>query len=129
MAIALKNNLSHLDENIAHIKKLEQKLIQGLHEREIKFVRNGGNLRIPGNISLSFANQSGEALLHRLDLMGISVSTGSACNSEITQISHVLREIGLDNQLAKGTIRISLGKTNTEEDIEIILSALSKIVK
>lgn len=61
--------------------------------------------------------------------MGISVSTGSACNSEITQISHVLHGIGLSDQLTKGTIRISLGKYNTEEDIETILSALSKIMK
>ena len=61
--------------------------------------------------------------------MGISVSTGSACNSETTEISHVLQGIGLSDRLAKGTIRISLGKTNTEEDIEIILSALSKIIK
>ena len=128
MAIALKNNISHLDENIAHIKKLEQKLIDGLYEREIQFVRNGSDMRVPGNISLSFGDYEGEALLHRLDIMGISVSTGSACNSETTQISHVLQGIGLSDRLAKGTIRISLGKTNTEEDIEKILSALSKII-
>lgn len=129
MAIALKNNLSYLNENIAHIRRLEQKLIDGLCERKIQFFRNGSNMRVPGNISLSFDNYDGEALLHRLDLMGISVSTGSACNSETTQVSHVLQGIGLSDRLAKGTIRISLGKTNTEEDIEIILSALSKIIK
>lgn len=83
---------------------------------------------VPGNMSLSFGDYEGEALLHQLDLMGISVSTGSACNSETTQISHVLHEIGLSDRLAKGTIRITLGKTNTEEDIEKILSALSKII-
>ena len=128
MATALKNNVSHLDENIAHIKNLEQRLIDGLYEREIQFVRNGSDMRVPGNISLSFDDYEGEALLHRLDLMGIFVSTGSACNSETTQISHVLQGIGLSDRLAKGTIRISLGKTNTEEDIETILSALSKII-
>lgn len=129
MAIALENNLSHLNENIAHIEKLEEKLSDGLREREIKFVRNGSNMRVPGNMSLSFDGYDGESLLHRLDLMGISVSTGSACNSETTQISHVLHEIGLSDRLAKGTIRISLGKNNTEEDIETILSALSRIMK
>lgn len=129
MAIALENNLSHLDENIAHIERLEQKLTDGLREREINVVRNGSDMRVPGNMSLSFDGYDGESLLHRLDLMGISVSTGSACNSESTQISHVLHGIGLSDQLAKGTIRISLGKNNTEEDIETILSALSKIMK
>jgi len=128
MATALKNNLSHLNDNIAHIKMLEQKLIDGLRERKIQFVRNGSDMRIPGNISLSFYNHEGEALLHRLDLMGIYVSTGSACNSVTTQVSHVLQEIGLDDRLARGTIRISLGKTNTKEDIEAILSALSKVI-
>ncbi len=128
MAVALEKNLRFLNENTAHIKKLEKDLIDGLRMKKIDFVRNGGDIGIPGNISLSFGGYEGEALLHRLDLMGISVSTGSACDSHNTRISHVLREIGLSNILAKGTIRISLGKSNTEDDIKAILSALSKIV-
>lgn len=84
---------------------------------------------IPGNISLSFPGYSGEALLHRLDLMGICVSTGSACNSRETQISHVLQAIKLEPELAKGTIRLSLGKNNTEGDIDEIVDALLRILK
>ena len=60
-------------------------------------------------------------------LMGISLSTGSACNSHITQISHVLQAIHLPESLAKGTIRISLGKNNTIEDVNAIVTALKKI--
>ena len=67
-------------------------------------------------------------LLHRLDLMGISVSTGSACNSVDTEISHVLQAINLDESYAKGTIRISLGKNNTVDDVDLICSAIKKIV-
>ena len=63
-------------------------------------------------------------LLHRLDLMGICVSTGSACDSKETQISHVLRAIGLDESYAKGTIRVSFGKDNTVEDAEKIARSL-----
>ena len=55
--------------------------------------------------------------MHRLDLKGICVSTGSACDSKETQISHVLKAIGLEEMLAKGTIRISLSKYNTEQDV------------
>lgn len=67
-------------------------------------------------------------LLHRLDLMGIMVSTGSACDSKNTQVSHVLRAIRAHMDYAVGTIRISLGKNNTKEDAEKIAGALIKIV-
>lgn len=128
MAVALRNNLRELERYTAQIRFLEEKLVEGLRKRKIEFMRNGGDERVPGNISLSFCNQDGEAILHRMDLLGISVSTGSACDSKNTQVSHVLRAIGLDDQWAKGTIRISLGKLNTDEDIDTILSALERVV-
>ena len=71
---------------------------------------------------------NGESILHRLDLKGIYVSTGSACNSKNNQISHVLKAINLPLDFAKGTIRISLGKYNTLEDIKYIAETLSNIV-
>ena len=127
MAAALKNNLAKLSENEAHILKLEHLLLSGLSD--LDYIRNGAENHIPGNISLSFRNHDGEALLHRLDLAGICVSTGSACDSVDTQVSHVLRAIGLEECYAKGTIRISLGKDNTEEEVLAIISALNKIMK
>ena len=84
---------------------------------------------MPGNISLSFKDYSGEMLLHRLDLMGICVSTGSACDSINTQVSHVIKAIKVPNDYAKGTIRISLGINNTVEDVETIVKALGKICR
>ncbi|NLW71028.1 MAG: aminotransferase class V-fold PLP-dependent enzyme, partial [Eubacteriaceae bacterium] len=84
---------------------------------------------IPGNISLSFNNMEGEAILHRLDLMGICVSTGSACDSVNTQVSHVLKAIRTPEGYAKGTVRISLGKNNTPAQAERIADSLIKIVK
>lgn len=65
--------------------------------------------------------------MHRLDLNGIYVSTGSACNSQDTEISHVLKAINLNPLLAQGTIRISFGKNNSISDAEVIASALKKI--
>lgn len=82
----------------------------------------------PGNISLSIANADGELLLHRLDLKGIEVATGSACDSVNNQISHVIRVIGFPEKYARGTIRISLGVENAREDIDIIVRELSDIV-
>lgn len=76
--------------------------------------------RLPGHISLSIPGISGEGLLHVLDLQGIAVSTGAACNSKSTEISHVLKAIELPEKLAKGTIRITFGAYNTVDQSQYI---------
>ncbi len=129
MATALKNNCDNLQSNIEHIGSLESMLIEKLNTSGIKFIRNGGTNTLPGLLSLSFPGFEGEALLHRLDLAGICVSTGSACNSQSTEISHVLQAINLEDNLAIGTIRISLGKNNNKEDIDYIVEVLNKIMQ
>lgn len=129
MAVALGKNCKQLQSTRNHLISLEQQLITALEACGIGFCRNGSQVRIPGNLSLSFPGCDGEALLHRLDLMGICVSTGAACNSISTQISHVLQAIGLEENYARGTIRISLGKNNTAKDVDFIVSALLKILR
>ena len=129
MATALKNNCDNLQKNRKVILELEQGLLDRLAGTGIPFTRNGGANALPGLISLSFPGADGESILHRMDLLGISISTGSACNSRDTEISHVLKAIKLDETLAKGTIRISLGKYNTLDDVELIVDALKKILK
>ncbi|QIU94943.1 cysteine desulfurase family protein [Bacteroides faecium] len=128
MAVALEENVNQLLLNNQHISALETRLIDTLNAAKIEYQRNGVN-HIPGIISLSFKGFSGELLLHRLDLMGICVSTGSACDSTTTQISHVLQAIGLNSDYAKGTIRISLGKNNTFEEVAHIADSIIKIVR
>jgi len=128
MATALKKNVAAMKDTASHLALLENRLLVGLSNANIRFSRNGSKVHIPGNLSLSFPGYSGEALLHRLDLMGICVSTGSACNSAETQVSHVLKAIGLDETEAKGTIRLSFGKDNIENDIDAIVDALRKIL-
>ncbi len=128
MAAALKSNCDLLEQNQQHILSLERQLISRLDEIGVTYKRNGGDSRLPGLLSLSFPGKDGEAILHRTDLVGISISTGSACDSVNTEISHVLQAIRLDEDYAKGTIRISLGKNNTEEEVEQIAAALAKIL-
>ena len=106
------------------LKTLEGILLNTLNASRVDFIRNGTEERIPGNISLSFKSCDGEALLHLLDLNGICVSTGSACDSKNTQVSHVLKAIGLDEEYAKGTIRISLGKNNNVAEVQKIADVL-----
>lgn len=128
MAAALKKNVDGLDKNQRHILKLENMLLRALTDSGITYVRNGGENTLPGVISLSFDGKDGESILHRMDLMGICISTGSACDSKSTEISHVLQAIRMPESLAKGTIRISLGKNNVEDDIDAIVTALRKIL-
>lgn len=128
MAVALKRNCEEIEANKKHLMMLEDVLFDALKTSEIDFIRNGAKDRIPGNISLSFKNCDGEALLHLLDLKGICVSTGSACDSKNTQVSHVLKAIGLDEDYAQGTIRISLGKKNTIDEVRKIAEVLVKSV-
>lgn len=126
MAVALKKNCETIDENAEKLCRLETILLEGIHG--LDFMRNGAEKHIPGNISLSFKDKDGEALLHRLDLMGICVSTGSACDSVNTQISHVLKAIELPEEYAKGTIRISLGKSTIVDETKIIAKKLFDII-
>ena len=128
MAVALKLSCEAMRERAEHLHKLEWLLLQKLTENKLDFRYNGGKSHLPGLLSLSFKGADGEALLHRLDLMGISVSTGSACNSKSTELSHVLRAIDVPEEYAFGTIRVSFGYENTEEDVERIAAALKKII-
>ena len=128
MAVALKKNIENLNKNRERVINLEKQLLKKLNEEGVPYVRNGGEKTLPGLISLSFDGKDGEAILHRMDLMGICISTGSACDSKKTDISHVLKALKIPDNLAKGTIRISLGKNNTEDEVDAIASALKKII-
>lgn len=129
MAVALKKNCDNLYDNMSKVKALEEKLLACLEENKVQFLRNGRGNTVPGNLSLSLPGYEGESILHRLDLMGIQISTGSACDSVDTKISHVLQAIQAEEAVAKGTIRISLGKDNTDDEIQMIADAIVKVTR
>ncbi len=129
MAVALEKSCIEMEKRAIYLNKLENILINELRLLALDFKCNGSDYKIPGNVSLSFKNVEGEMLLHRLDLMGISVSTGSACDSNNTQLSHVISAIDLPLEYALGTIRISLGYENTVEEVKYIAHSISKILK
>jgi cysteine desulfurase len=104
---------------------LVQETITGLRAGipGIKF--NGDSSeRLPGILNITIPDASGEAMMHQLDLKGICISTGSACYSGKDEPSHVLIALGLTEQQAKSSIRISFGRYNTEEEVRIIVSAV-----
>ncbi len=128
MSVALQKNCQRVAETAERMNQLESKFIGCLQQSKIDFIRNGANTHIPGNISISIRDASGEMLLHRLDLKKIAISTGSACNSVETQISHVIEAIGVPQEYAEGTIRISFGYENTLQDAENIAENIIKIL-
>jgi cysteine desulfurase len=128
MAVALAENVDNLGGNIEYLKTLTDTFYDLLNKTGLDYISNGSDNRIPGNISLSFADTSGEMILHRLDLKGIEIATGSACDSKNTQISHVVKAISIPDRYRNGTIRLSLGVDNTMEDIICIVDELAKIL-
>lgn len=127
LAAALEENCSQMNAAATKLYELEKALVSHLTLKQLIFRRNGIN-QLPGLLSLSFYNASGEMLLHRLDLMKVYVSTGSACDGSTTQISHVLKAIGLEEKYALGTIRISLGPSSTFSDVCKTADSILKIL-
>ena len=129
MATALQEHVNHLKQETAYLNGLAKRLLDQLKQFNLDFIVNGSVSRIPGSLSLSFKGSDGEMLLHRLDLMGTAVATGSACNSKTTEMSHVIRAIRVPEDYINGTIRITLGMDNTEEQMYTIASQIHKIIK
>ncbi|MDF2889721.1 MAG: nifS [Clostridia bacterium] len=117
------------DENNARITMLRDKLIKGIMEK-VPYTRLNGHPenRLPNNTNFCFEYIEGESLLLNLDMKGIAGSSGSACSSGSLEPSHVLLAIGLPHEIAHGSLRLSLGEVNTEEDIEYVLQVLPEIV-
>ncbi len=129
MAVALKKNCAQMQKTEAQLSQIEKTFLSILTELEIPFIRNGATNRIPGNISISIKNANGEMLLHRLDLKGICISTGSACDSIHTQVSHVIKAIAVPEEYAEGTVRISFGRDNTIEEAIKVARMIKEILK
>lgn len=117
-------------KKVAHVTALRDKLTAGIRERISDIKLNGHpTLRMPGNVNFSFSYVEGESLLLNLDLKGIAASSGSACTSGSLDPSHVLLAMGLTHEVAHGSLRISLGRGNTAEDIDYCLTVLPEIIE
>ena len=131
MAAALKSNCDQMERNSAHLDALADRLKEGLESVADQIVYPGSGVcdQLPGFVSVSFPGHPAEGLMHMLDLKGIAVSTGAACDSKNTQISHVLKAINAPRAIAESTIRISLGPENTRQEVDEILAALKILLR
>ncbi len=116
------------DGKIAQMEALRDRLEKALLENIEQAAVNGGGPRTPNTANISFDCVEGEAMVIALDLKGLAVSTGAACSSGATEPSHVLTAMGLSADRARGSIRFSLGKQNTAEDVEFALALVTEVV-
>lgn len=130
MGEALSLAAAELSEYTAHVTALRDRLIHGVLSAVPDARLNGHPvLRLPGNANFSFPGVEGESLLMRLDLAGIACSSGSACTSGSLEPSHVLSAMGLSPDMARSSVRFSLGRDNTAEEIDRVLAVLPPIVE
>lgn len=121
---------SELEEQQKKLSYLRDKLIKGIMENISDVILNGHPVdRSPHNVNLCFKYIEGESLLLNLDLKGICASSGSACTSGSLEPSHVLLAIGLPHEIAHGSLRLTLGRDNTEEEIDYVIEAIKEIVE
>ena len=129
MAAALQEACDRIDENTAKVSALRDKLISGLSKIPHSALNGDPVHRLPGNVNFCFEGIEGESLLLLLDAKGICASSGSACTSGSLDPSHVLLAIGRPHEVAHGSLRLSLCEWNTEEEVDIILQEVPRIVE
>ena len=130
LAAAMQDACEHLDEKMGYVKKLTDKLVKGIMEN-IPYSHYTGDPvnRLPGTASFVFEAIEGEGLILRLDNAGVCGSTGSACSTGSLDPSHVLMAIGLPHEIAHGSLRLTLGEQNTEEDVDYVIETVTDVGK
>lgn len=129
LAKAIEIATENLEEYNKKLISLREKTIEGIMAK-VPYVKLNGHRdqRLPGNVNFSFQFIEGESLLLMLDMKGICGSSGSACSSGSLDPSHVLMSIGLTHEIAHGSLRLTFGEENSEEDVDYILSVIPEIV-
>ena len=130
MGVAIELAVAEMEERNRTLIPLRDRLINEIEER-IPFAKLNGprEKRLPGHVNFSFEFIEGESLLLLLDMAGICASSGSACTSGSLDPSHVLMAIGLPHEIAHGSLRLTLGRENTAEDVDYIMEKLPPIVE
>ena len=129
LAAAFKAACNRREEGSALLIRLRDRLTDGLLKIEGTRLNGDRVRRLPGNVNVAFNGVNGETLVLMLDQAGIFASSGSACTAGSSDPSHVLRAIGLPPELAAGSLRLTLGARNTEEEVDAILGTLPRIVE
>ena len=131
IAKAAEIAFAKFDAYVRHMTKLRDRLIKGIESKVPDIILNGprGGKRSPDNVNFSFKYIEGESIMLHLDLLGISVSTASACTSRKLEPSHVLTACGVPIEVAHGSIRFGVSRYNTENEIDYVLESLPGVIE
>lgn len=130
MATALSNNIKQLDDNRKHILQLKEYLLECLKQQHVKYTLNSPQkYAIESCINICIDSVDAEGLLNVLDINEIYVSLGSACNSKEKERSHVLKAMGVSDNKIDSSLRITIGKYNTMQEMETVADVISKYYK
>jgi cysteine desulfurase len=132
LAEALRLAIQHQAQEVPRLHTLQEKLITGIQSAMPNAILNGPrdlNQRVPGNVHFSFPPAEGEAWVRHLDLQGIATSSGSACHSAVVEPSRIVLALGKSVEIARSTVRFSLGRGTTEAEINRVLEMLPQIAK
>ncbi len=129
MSRALELAVGELPEKTGYLQALRDGLIKDLLEMGDVVLNGHPTARLPGNVNVSFNYIEGEALLLGLDLEGIAASSGSACTSGSLEPSHVLLAMGMEHEVARGSLRLTLGRGNSDTDVDYLLAVLSPLAE
>ncbi len=126
---ALAIALPGMDGEAARLRRLRDRLIDGLTSHPGARLNGHRSDRLPGNVNVSFEGTDSESILLALDLRGVAASSGSACTSGSLEPSHVLSAIGLPPEAAAGTVRLTLGRWNTDQEVDDLLAMVPEILR
>lgn len=129
LAKALEVSVGKIGSERDRLEKLRDKLIEGVLKIENSWLSGHPTQRLPGSVNIGFRYIEGEAIVMSLDMVGVASSTGSACSSKTLSASPVLMALGQTEEETHGSLRLSLGRENTEGDVEYVLKELPKIVE
>ncbi|MCS4531937.1 cysteine desulfurase [Corynebacterium sp. ES2730-CONJ] len=129
LARALEEAVADIDAENRRLERLKEKVLRTVSDTVDDVLINTPELSLSSHINFSFPGCEGDSLIMLLDAMNIAASTGSACANGVNRASRVLLAQGLDDATARGTLRITLGYTTTEDDVDTLLAALPKVVE
>ncbi len=128
LGAAIERSVVAMPEESARLTAMRDHMIRELLKIPASHLNGHPTQRLPNNVNITFEYIEGEGILLLLNMFGICASTGSACNSASLEPSHVLTAMGVPHEIAHGSVRLTLGERNTEEDVSYVLEKLPEVV-
>ncbi|OFK62299.1 cysteine desulfurase family protein [Corynebacterium sp. HMSC078A10] len=129
LAAALRESVADMEQETARLSALRDKLKAGIEDSIDNVIINSVEPTLASHLHVSFPGTDGDSLIMLLDAAGIEASAGSACHAGVNRMSHVLEAMGIDEEHGRGSLRFSLGRLTTEEDIDVVLAELPEIIR